>query len=159
MSPLNNSSDVEIKQTRRERERCVNMCEFGHRLRCGLVIFVVAGTHCTDRLCCSVFVVPDNATGNPFVFTCRPLHALSVLCPSHLFAFQQPRQRRNTTRACCLSPGRKAGKEATAGRKAERRNFMQMHFMSRVGHVVVTPSIFKTAHLNPTPAVSMTDTE
>ena len=36
---------------------------------------------------------------------------------------------------------------------------MQMDFISRVGHVVVTLSIFKTGHLNPTPAVSMTDTE
>lgn len=36
---------------------------------------------------------------------------------------------------------------------------MQMAFISRVGHVVVTLSIFKTGHLNPTPAVSMTDTE
>lgn len=35
---------------------------------------------------------------------------------------------------------------------------MQMDFISRVGHVVVTLSIFKTGHLNPTPTVSMTDT-
>lgn len=35
---------------------------------------------------------------------------------------------------------------------------MQMDFISRVGHVVMTLSIFKTGHLNPTPTVSMTDT-
>jgi len=36
---------------------------------------------------------------------------------------------------------------------------MQMSFISQVGHVVVTLSIFKTGHLNPTPIVSMTDTK
>lgn len=59
-----------------------------------------------------------------------------------------------TWRSACVSLEEKK----RSGRRGT--NVMQMSFISRVGHAVVTPAIFKTGHLiNPTPRRRLNDTE